>query len=558
MRHILPLGITGRTVELRGDGGRTTVANLVCFSELTQHQLSVAVLASGAGKEAFYAGLFHDVYKSAMDWRLRHHKWSWYHLVDETRFRDVLMPLSDIVDVKRAAHLCSRHHSRDTVNPIREVERCAVEPIERRLPPLEQLGGIAHEVVSLNIRSPYRAFVASLLIEKLLNRLNESYARFFDQEFGLKELHVKYVFKQYRPLSENPQVDYDNGILRIEIPVRTSPPFEELVVEHHYLPALKRPDLLVREKHVELTLRFSDALVFPIIGDEDIMLWAITPAERIDSTQALRTKLAAAFEEAKRKALDDLLDTADISPNLVDELKDKLPDELSQYKPPGAGKPKCMFCGSTASFRVARSLDRFVDVDRIVAFSIMACAPCKLAYDIENARRTRIPLCVTPLPATPINAEVLNTFKIDVVPGFSIPTHPIPPIKTALEEPWARIVSWAFYNAILEELDELGLRKLRNPRELNIPLFSFFLSREILLYPFVFKIRPAAMISGWTMTGKKKFVLNLDTASDFVVLPGAERDLTLEDLDVLAVLKDSGPDSLRKAYRTMRRIYGLG
>ncbi|RLF09233.1 MAG: hypothetical protein DRJ98_08460 [Thermoprotei archaeon] len=577
VEYILPLGVVGRTVEIRRKK-EPTIANLTCLSELMQHQLSIAVLASGAGKEAFYAGLFHDIYKSAMNWQLRQSGWKWLHLPGEgsrqeivtqatERFKIVLTPLDAVADVNKLAELCAGHHY-DKRNPIRQVEPEREErgdigavSIETRVPLPEQLREIAYRVASFVIRSPYRAFVASLLIEKLLNRLNEAYVQLFREEFGLQELHMKYLFRQYEPFSEDPKIDYDDGILSVEVPVRAPPSLEGLVIEHHYLPTLDRPSLLVREKRVELKLRFSDALAFPIIGDENIMLWAITPAENLDVGLGLRAKFIAAFERAKEKALDDLFDISSIGSDLINSLRSVLLDELSEYKLPGAEEPKCMFCGAKASFRVTkRGLKMFVDIDRIVAFNNMACSPCKLAYAIEEVRRRKagIPLCVVPLPATPIEAEALDIFKTSVVHGFSIPTHPLPPVKTALEEPWARIMSWAFYGAVLRDPDEFGLRGLKKTEEIEIPLFRFFLTRKTLIYPFLFRIRPAALISAWTTTGKKKFVLNVDTASEFVILPGAERDLTLEDLDVLAPLMYEGTSSLRKAYSIMRRLYELG
>jgi len=64
LKGVLPLGVIGRTVTLKGEK-RATLANLVCLSELTQHQLAIAILASGGGRETFYARLFHDVYKNS-------------------------------------------------------------------------------------------------------------------------------------------------------------------------------------------------------------------------------------------------------------------------------------------------------------------------------------------------------------------------------------------------------------------------------------------------------------------------------------------------------------
>jgi len=321
---------------------------------------------------------------------------------------------------------------------------------------------------------------------------------------------------------------------------------------------LKRPSLSVSGRHVELNLRFSDALAFPIIEGEEITLWALAPVEMLGRGQELRAKLATAFEEAKEKALEDILSLSGIRSELTASMRELLPEELSEYKPAGPGEPKCMFCGAKASFRVARSLERFVDVDRIVAFNIMACAPCKLAYDIENTRRAGVPLCITPLPATPGAVELLDEFEAIIQNLRSILTHQLPPVKTALEEPWARTLSWIFYHAVLRDPDELGLTRLRGLKDFDAASFRFFLTRRIMLYPLIFTIRPAAMISAWTTTGKKKFVLNLDVASEFVVLPGAERDLTLEDLDVLMPLAGKGKNSLRKAYTLMRSLYELG
>ena len=92
---------------------------------------------------------------------------------------------------------------------------------------------------------------------------------------------------------------------------------------------------------------------------------------------------------------------------------------------------------------------------------------------------------------------------------------------------------------------------------LNTELFKFFLTRESLLYPFVFKIRPVALISAWTKARQKKFILNVDSTSDFIILPGAERDLTLEDLSVLEPLASESEKALQNAYRVIRRMYEL-
>jgi len=578
--YALPLGVIGRTVEIKRDKQRT-VADLACLSELTQHQLSVAVLASGAGKEAFYAGLFHDVYKPAMKWKLNR-RWSWRHLPApdnipirrlpseaKSRFKAILASLDADLDTDKVAEICAGHHHVEE-NPIRKIEPEGDEvgalagavSVEVRIPLPKELKRIAINVASLSLKSPYRAFVASLFIRRLLNRLNESYAQFFQEEFGLQELHIKYVFRQFEPFSEDPDVRYEDGALHVEIPVRSPPSLEGLVIEHHYLPTLKRPSLSVSGRHVELNLRFSDALAFPIIEGEKITLWALAPVETLGRGRELKAKLAAAFEEAKEKALEDILSLSGVRSELTASMRELLPEELSEYKPAGPGEPKCMFCGARASFRVAKSLERFVDVDRIVAFNIIACAPCKLAYDIENARRASVPLCITPLPATPGAVELLDEFEALIqdfrTRGMSILTHQLPPVKTALEEPWARILSWIFYHAVLKDPDELGLTRLRSLKDFDFAFFRFFLTRRIMLYPFIFTIRPAAMISAWTTTGKKKFVLNLDVASEFVVLPGAERDLTLEDLDVLTPLAEKGKNSLRKAYTLMKSLYELG
>ena len=582
--YALPLGVIGRTVEVRRAntrGKRETVANLACLSELTQHQLSVAVLASGAGKEAFYAGLFHDVYKPAMRWKLNR-RWSWRHLPApdtipiqrllseaKSRFKAILASLDADLDTDKVAEICAgHHHVRE--NPIREIEperdevsaMASAVSVEVRIPLPKELKRIAINVASLSLKSPYRAFVASLFIRRLLNRLNESYAQLFQEKFGLRELHIKYVFRQFEPFSEDPNVSYEDGGLYVEIPVRSPSSLEGLVIEHHYLPTLERPSLSINGRHVELNLRFSDALAFPIIEGEEITLWALAPVEALGRGQELRARLAAAFEEAREKALEDILSLSGVKSELIANMRELLPEELSEYKPAGPEEPKCMFCGARASFRVAKSLERFVDVDRIVAFNIMACAPCKLAYDIENARRAGAPLCITPLPATPNAVELLGEFETLIqdfrTRGISILTHQLPPVKTALEEPWARILSWIFYHAVLRDPDEFGLTMLKSLKDFDAALFRFFLARKVMLYPFIFTIRPGAMISAWTTTGKKKFVLNLDVASEFVVLPGAERDLTLEDLDALTPLAEKGKNSIRKAYTTIRSIYGLG
>ena len=556
MRSALPLGVVARTIKIDR-------ANLLCFSELAQHQLSVGILASGAGKESFYAGLFHDIYKPAMRWESGKRGWWWRHLPGSAfpefkeRFREILAPLDGVVDVERVADICAGHHSVKG-NPIHEIEPRIAVMLEVRAPLAREAMRPAHELASFDIRSPYRAFVASLFIEKLLSRVNEAYSRFLSEEFGLKELHVRYEFTRYDESFLDPRVSFDDGALSVEVPVRSPPGLEGFTIEHHYLPTPDvRPSLEVSERDIKLNLRFSDVLTFTVTEEYGASFWAIAPVKDLGRGQELRVRLARLFEEAKEKALDDLLSVKGLKRELADELRSSLLDELTHYRPARPGVEKCMFCGAEASFRVTKGrLERFVDVDRIVAFTIMACAPCRLAYAVEDARRMTIPICITPLPALPIKAEALEEFTEYVVQGFSIPTHVLPPVKTALEEPWAKIVSWAFYYAVLSDPDEFGLRRLR--RNPITPLFRYFLTRTVMLYPFIFEVRPIALMSAWTSTGKKKFILNVDTTSGFIVLPGAERDLTVEDLEVLKPLAGMDEKVLQKAYRALRLLYELG
>ena len=557
MKNALVLGIAARTVKMDG-------ANLLCFSELAQHQLSVGVLASGAGKEGFYAGLFHDIYKPAMRWE----KGSWRHLPTESkelkqilsqskrRFEELLAPLDGVIDIRKVADICAGHHHIKE-NPIHEVESRAVGMLEVKIPPSEKIIELAYRLVSFDIRSPYRSFLASLFIEKLLDRMNEAYSRFLSEEFDLSELHVKYEFTtKYDESFLDPDLSFNDGVLSVKVPVRSPPSLEGLTVEHHYMPGVK-PNLEVNARSVRLSLRFSDVLTFTLTEEGGLSFWAIAPIEEFKRSSKFRVRLMKLFEEAKEKAIDDLLSVKGLKRELSHELKPVLLDELTHYRPAGPGMEKCMFCGARASFRVAKGrLERFVDVDRIVAFTIMACAPCRLAYAIEDARRMTVPICMTPLPALPTKAETFKEFMEHVVPEFSIPTHVLPPVKTVLEEPWAKVASWAFYYAVLSDPDEFGLRRLR--RDPIIPLFRYFLTRMVMLYPFIFEIRPDALMSAWTSIGKKKFILNVDTTSGFVVIPGAERDLTIEDLKALEPLASMSEKVLQKVYRTLRRLYELG
>ena len=553
--RFLPLGVMSRTTRIRDR------ANIPCMSELTQHQLAVALLVSSAGKEAFYAGLFHDSYKVAMDWHYVG-RWEWWHkAVMRYASKDDYGFVADVgkvgVDVDEVMRLCFSHHDRrirrPEENPIKYVEMQLGEPELEKFLFNKSLDLFTVKLASFRVVNPYRAFVVSLLFERFLDRANEVYAGFFSREFGLRELHVVYRFEDYSGYEE-PDVGFDDGVLSVEYRVKSPSSLRGFVVEHVYSPE-RGVRVNVEGKHVELYAGFSDLLVFPLPTMGGFEIRALAPIEEFDQGR-LREGLVRGGEDclvnALRRSCEDVAGLVRDS-SLEQRLRGELLDALENYR---RGEPECIFCGAEASYVVAGSLARFVDVDRITPFGRMACAPCKLAYIIEEANRLRIPLSIMSLPAIPRFGEVIEGFE-EVVPGFSLITPGLPPIITIADEPWARLASQIFYDAVATPPDDSGLRRIRNKDELNVSLFRYFLTRRVLLYPVEFKVVPLAIISAWTKSRQKKFILNIDSASGFVVLPGIERDLTYEDLDVLEPVARLDDETIRKTYTIIKQIYGV-
>jgi len=301
-------------------------------------------------------------------------------------------------------------------------------------------------------------------------------------------------------------------------------------------------------------LGLADLLVFPLPVGEGIEVRALVPLADPDGGQT-RSWVVRLLEEALKKTVKKLASMVK-DHSIMAGMEAQLLDALEHYR--RADRDRCMFCGAPASFKTIKSgLGRFVDVDRTVAHGNLACAPCKLAYDIEEKYRGKTPFSVMSLPAAPDSAEMVHGVRDEIGITEEMFDLDLPPLKTVADEPWAMITSWAFYHAITKRPDEYGFTGLRPRRDLDPQLFRFFLTRRVMLYPFIFKMRPMAILSAWTKTRQKKFILNVDSASGFVVLPGMERDLTLEDLDELEPIAEAGDSVLRKTYTQMLRIYGM-
>lgn len=579
---MLPLGVIARTQEY--------FSGIPVVAEITHHHIVVATaLASDA--TLFYAGLLHDILKPALNFEKASKGWRWKHLYDveingkkinvEDILRSTSFPHNLNVDIERLVDIIVGHHNKgaEEFNPISYVEsrrKLGLPLIEATLLPSKEFSKIGLHVCleAIGLNHPYHYFILTMIYYGLKYYLNKLYGGIF-RSLGLQKLVVDYYFGD----ADIPKIDYKNGTLSISYFV-PSKEFEGLYVKHEYSGDVVF-DIAKRDDGIALSFSWSDVLVYmvPYIssGGVSYRIACVIPGlvkyqkgEVVEDEQT-RQEFGARVSEIVTKVINDLENSIDLEEgygrliiNYIEGIEE--------------GSYSCLFCGKRTSRKVRLSRsgllsEKFTDYHRIKGsaegLEASICPLCHAGFVLEEKFRRQGPIFAIPLAGEPIGVNVSKDFIESFMSSYGQLPINIEEgiIPSVIGYSTLQLTSSAWYISLLKEVESRPVNLpwikayvVRAQRDINDLYFGFFISREVLLYPLLVKIRPRAIISSYG--GKnKKFVLNTDLLEGHLLWKGEEHDLTEEQLDALKpILKEidkSKIGQLRKLYSRVVGLYGL-
>jgi hypothetical protein len=584
---LLPLGVIGRTQE-RFEGIPIAV-------ELTQHQLIVAT-ALASDKTLFYAGLFHDILKPALQFfKTENRKWSWQHLNYRMGNKDI--PLRDYlrdnqaisklgIDESTFLDIIQCHHRNPWCrkksllkhNPINYVEsKLGITSIEATLLPSRGLENIGLHVCleARGLSHPYHYFVLTMLYHGLKYYLNRLYGEIFSK-LGLKKLIVEYYFEDYNL----PLIEFENNTLIIKYYV-DSPMFRGLRIRHEYSSEFSFDMRVLKDGGIGFAFGWSDVLVYmvPYVSSSQYSyrIACVIPGlvsyneGKIEDNDDVKESFKDKVKDILLKVINDLESSLDLDVSYEDNIVKYLEGHEQ-------GNYNCLFCTRRTNHKIKLSRtgllsEKFTDYHRISGSvegtEASICPLCHLGFIMEEKFRKQGPSFLVPLAGDTTGVGVARDFA----DKFLSKTGAIPinmeegVVLSILGHSTLQLISNAWYQSLLKRIDKTPVKlpwvnayNIRSQRDIDILRLSFLISREVLLYPLIIKVRPRALIS--TYGGRnKKFVLNTDLLEGHVLWRGEESDLTEEQLDALKpILREIGKSKigqLRKLYSRLVSLYGL-
>jgi len=579
---LLALGVIARTQEYFG--------NRPVAAEITHHQIVVAA-ALASDTTLFYAGLLHDILKPALNFERTSEGWKWKHLSDvkidhkkinvEDILRGISFPHSLNVDMNKLVNIVKWHHVKgaEKSNPIRYVEsaeKLGLPIIEATLLPREDFNKIGLHICleAKGLNHPYHYFILTMIYYGLKYHLNKLYGEIF-KSLGLQKLIVDYYFGN----ADEPKINYESGILSISYFV-PSKEFEGLHVRHEYSSDAVF-DIAKTDDGVALSFSWSDVLVYmvPHVSSGEVSfsyrIACVVPGlvkyseEKVEKNEQARKEFGDRVYEIVTEIINDLEGSIDLKGvygrliiNYIEGIEEK-------------GSYSCLFCGKRTSrkVRLSRSSllsEKFTDYHRIKgnAESLEAsiCPLCHIGFVIEEKFRKKGPIFAIPLAGETIDVSVSKDFReffessygqlpINIEGGI---------IPSCIGYSTLQLASSAWYISLLKGLENNPVNLpwirayiVREQSDINDLYFGFFISREVLLYPLLVKVRPRAIISSYG--GKnKKFVLNTDLLEGHLLWKGEEHDLTDEQLDALKpTLREIDKSKIRQLRKLYSRVVGL-
>ncbi len=581
------MGVIGRTQERFG--------GIPVAVELTQHQLIVAT-ALASDRTLFYAGLFHDILKPALRFvKTRKGDWNWWHLNyrignEEVPLRDYLQSNQAIsklgIDENTFLEIIQCHHPNPWCkkksllkhNPINYVEsRLGITSIEATLLPSRGLENIGLHVCleARGLSHPYHYFVLTMIYHGLKYYLNRLYGEIFSK-LGLKKLIVEYHFGDYNL----PLIEFENGTLIIKYYV-DSLMFRGLLIRHEYNSEFSFDMRVLKEGGVGFTFGWSDVLVYMVphvsSSQYSYRIACVIPGlvsyneGKIEDNDDVKESFKNKVKDILLKVINDLESSLDLDVSYEDNI-------IKYLEGHEQGDYNCLFCTRRTNHKIKLSRtgllsEKFTDYHRISGSvegaEASVCPLCHLGFMMEERFRKQGPSFLVPLAGDTTGVGVARDFA----DKFLSKTGAIPinmeegVVLSILGHSTLQLISNAWYQSLLKRIDKTPVKlpwvnayNIRSQRDIDILRLSFLISREVLLYPLIIKVRPRALIS--TYGGRnKKFVLNTDLLEGHVLWRGEESDLTEEQLDALKpILREIGKNKigqLRKLYNRLVSLYGL-
>lgn len=578
---IIPLGVIARTQKYFGD--------LPVAAEITHHQIVVAT-AMASNATLFYAGLLHDILKPALNFEKTPKGWRWRHLNDveiggkKIKVSDILKNIlfsdSFDVDINKLINLVMTHHNKnaDKFNPISYVEsrrKLGLPLIEATLLPSKDFSDISLHVCleAIGLNHSYHYFLLTLIFYGLKYYLNKLYGEHF-RNLGLHRLVVDYYFG----IADVPKIDYKNNILSISYFIPSNE-FKGLHIRHEYSDDLGFK-ITKTNSNVIISFGWSDVLVYivPYTGSSVISyrIACVIPGlieysnRKIWEDIQVKKKFKAKVNKVLVKVISDLESNIDLRESYGQLI-------INYLRGSEEGNYCCLFCGKRTSRKIRLSRrgllsNRFTDYHRIKGsvkgLETSVCPLCHVGFMLEEKFRRQAPIFVLPLAGDPVNVSVSEDF----VESFTSSYGQLPinieegVIPSVMGYSTLQLASNAWYISLLKEIETHRINLpwikaylVRGQRDINDLYFEFLISRKVLLYPLLVKIRPRAIISSYG--GKnKKFVLNTDLLEGHHQWKGEEYTLTEEHLDVLEpILTEISKSKIgqRKLYSRVVGLYGL-
>jgi len=591
--ELLPLGVIGRTQGLFG--------GIPIAVELTQHQLIVAT-ALASDKTLFYAGLFHDILKPALRFvKKKKEGWNWWHL--SYRMNDKEVPLRNYLqnnqailelgideDIFLEVIQCHHNHRNRLCkkktflkrNPINYVEKkLGMISMEATLLPSRGLENIGLHVCleARGLSHSYHYFVLTMIYHGLKYHLNRLYGKIFSK-LGLKKLIVEYHFGDYNL----PLIEYKNDILMIKYYVNSST-FRGLWIRHEYGSEFSFDMRALKGGGVGFTFGWSDVLVYmvPHVSSSRYLYRIACVIPGLVSYNEGKIEYNNDSKESFKKNVKNILH------KVIDELENSLDlgvsygDDIIKYlEGHEQGDYNCLFCTRRTNHKIKLSKknklldDKFTDYHRISGsiegVETSVCPLCHIGFIMEKelSKNRPGPSFLIPLVGDVIEVDILKDFANKFISKYkAIPINTREGIiVSVLGCSTLQLISNAWYKSLLKEVSKttvklpwLNAYSIRSQKDIDVLRLSFLISREVLLYPLIIKVRPRALISTYGGRKSKKFVLNTDLLEGHVLWRGEESDLTEEQLDALKpILREIGKSKigqLRKLYSRLVSLYGL-
>lgn len=580
---MLPLGVIGRTQK---DFGGIPIA-----VELTHHQLIVAT-ALASDRTLFYAGLLHDILKPALRFdKKKNGSWRWLHLSygnEEKLLRDYLQSNQAIsklgIDENTFSEIIQCHHfirqwcsKGPRHNPINYVEKeLEITSIEATLLPSKVLENIGLHVCleARGLSHPYHYFVLTMIYHGLKYYLNRLYGEIFSK-LGLKKLIVEYHFGDYNL----PLIEFENGTLTIKYYI-DSPMFRRLLIRHEYS-SESSFDMRVKKYEIRFTFGWSDVLVYmvPHVSSSQYSYRIACVIPGLVSYNEGKIKcnndVKKSFKNKVKGILLKVINDLESSLNLNVSYGDIIIKYLEGHE---QGDYSCLFCSRRTEHKIKLSRtgllsEKFTDYHRISGSvegaEASVCPLCHIGFIMEEKFRKKGPSFLVPLAGDTTGVDVAKDFADKFLSKYgAVPINVEEGVVLSiLGYSTLQSISNAWYQSLLKRVDKtpveppwVSVYKIRSQSDIDGLRFKFLISREVLLYPLIIKVRPRALISAYGGQNKK-FILNTDLLIGHVLWRGEESDLTEEQLDALKpILRDTDKSKigrLRKVYERLVSLYGL-